>query len=396
MKKIMILGAGVYQVPLIKKSKENGYYTIVVSIPGDYPGFKIADEIIYLDTTDFLGVYNVAKKLEIDAILTTGTDVALITIGYICDKLNLNGISYEAASLATDKALMKKSFESGGVNTARYIVVRSLAEAQTAAKEIGFPVMIKIVDKSGSRGITKVEVPEMLEEAYQYGLKITNSDHMIVEKYIDAHEIGIDAFVQDGELKSFLPHDKLVYSTERTDIPKGHICPMNVSETLYKELYHQTNLAIRALKLDNCAVNLDAFVTQNDEVYVIEATGRCGATGIPEVISNYTGVDYYQIMLDNALGKKIYIYGQYKKGAVASSLIFSDKTGILKSIEYSKGAFDNSEVIEFDYPIGHRVRKVENGTDRIGMLVLEADSREELLKKIESFEKALRIDVDTI
>ena len=52
MKKLMILGAGVYQVPLIKRAKEKGLYTIVVSIPGDYPGFKLADKIYYENTTD--------------------------------------------------------------------------------------------------------------------------------------------------------------------------------------------------------------------------------------------------------------------------------------------------------------------------------------------------------
>ena len=37
MKKIMILGAGIYQVPLILKAKEMGLYTLVVSYPGPYP-----------------------------------------------------------------------------------------------------------------------------------------------------------------------------------------------------------------------------------------------------------------------------------------------------------------------------------------------------------------------
>ena len=58
----MILGAGIYQVPLIKKAKSIGYYTIVVSIPGDYPGFNIADEIAYIDTTDYLYVCELDKS----------------------------------------------------------------------------------------------------------------------------------------------------------------------------------------------------------------------------------------------------------------------------------------------------------------------------------------------
>ena len=78
----------------------------------------------------------------------------MITIGYICDKLKLTGISFEAAKLSTNKALMKKAFKEGGVSTAEYMIVSSYEEAEIAARTIGYPIVIKIVDKSGSRGIT--------------------------------------------------------------------------------------------------------------------------------------------------------------------------------------------------------------------------------------------------
>ena len=45
MKKLMIMGAGIYQVPLIKRAKEMGIYTIVVSIPGNYPGFELSEHV---------------------------------------------------------------------------------------------------------------------------------------------------------------------------------------------------------------------------------------------------------------------------------------------------------------------------------------------------------------
>ena len=70
MKKLMILGAGVYQVPLIKRAKEKGLYTIVVSIPGDYPGFKLADKIYYENTTDCEKILEIAQKENIDGIAT--------------------------------------------------------------------------------------------------------------------------------------------------------------------------------------------------------------------------------------------------------------------------------------------------------------------------------------
>ena len=65
----MILGAGIYQVPLIRTARRMGLYTIVVSIPGDYPGFALADKIYELNTRDKEAILAAAEKEQIDGIL---------------------------------------------------------------------------------------------------------------------------------------------------------------------------------------------------------------------------------------------------------------------------------------------------------------------------------------
>ena len=134
----MILGAGIYQVPLIRTARRMGLYTIVVSIPGDYPGFALADKIYELNTRDKEAILAAAEKEQIDGICTSGTDVAVSTIGYICEKMHLSGIPYEAAKILTDKAKMKDAFRQGGVSAADGMRVRSAEEAQKAAEQLGF------------------------------------------------------------------------------------------------------------------------------------------------------------------------------------------------------------------------------------------------------------------
>ena len=169
MQKILILGAGIYQLPLIKKAKEMGLFTIVCSIRGHYPGFTLADRVYYVDTTDQDEILNIAKKEKIHGIVTTGTDVAVKTIGYVCNQLHLPGLSLESALLATDKYLMKEAFLHNGVSCAHHIRVTSSAEALRACENLGYPAMIKCTDSSGSRGISRVdspaEVPGAITEA---------------------------------------------------------------------------------------------------------------------------------------------------------------------------------------------------------------------------------------
>ncbi|MBQ9685558.1 MAG: ATP-grasp domain-containing protein [Oscillospiraceae bacterium] len=402
-KTILILGAGIYQVPLICEAQRRGMRAVIASIPGNYPGFSVADKAYYTDTTDTDGVLRIARDEHIDAIVTTGTDVAVSTIGTVCRVLGLPGIGEEAARILTDKALMKAAFRRGGVTTAEFETVRSYDEAVAAAGRIGLPVMLKIVDKSGSRGITKITDLSQLRAAYDYALAFTRADHMVVEKFIEGREIGIDAFVQNGKLLMLLPHEKYVYFSGKTGIPIGHYCPMEASDRLYENMLSETEKVIRATGMDNCAVNIDAFVLPDERVNIIEAAGRCGATGIPEVITGYTGRNYYSCILDNALGIPVEPFDTRSGRPTASLLLYSRQTGFLREVRYRFAGRDycneNADVpergrVELSFGPGDDIDAFQNGTDRIGQAVFYARTNEALQTAVEDFRRSLTVTVD--
>lgn len=401
-KTILILGAGIYQVPLILEAKARGLRTVVASIPGNYPGFELADKVYYTDTTAKDEILDIAVKENISAIVTTGTDVAVSSIGYVCRQLNLPGISEEAATVLTDKAKMKEAFIKGGVNTAPFRRISSYEEAMAAAETLDLPVMLKIVDKSGSRGISKISDFSQLKDAYDYALAATNADHMVVEKFVEGKEIGIDAFVQNGKLLLMLPHDKYVYQSGHTGIPIGHYCPMEMSDKLYENMLRETEKIIAATGMDNCAINIDAFILPDESVNIIEAAGRCGATGIPEVISGYTGRNYYSCIIDNALGLEVAPFDTDKGRPTGSILLYSRYSGIVDEISYRVGGreyvnenanIDGIAKVELSFFPGDDIDAFNNGTDRIGQAVFYAESGEQLQAAVSSFRESLKVKV---
>lgn len=303
MKKIMILGAGIYQVPLIRAAKEMGFFVIVVSIKGDYPGFALADKIYYINTTDREAVLKAAVSEKIDGICTTGTDVAVSSIGYVCEHMELSGISEKAAELVTDKAKMKEAFQKGRVSSARFRKVFSCEEAKKAAEELDFPVIIKCVDSSGSRGITLVKQAEEVSKAAEQAFSCSRKEYILVEEFLSGIEIGVDGVVRDGQIVFLAPHDKFVYKSEKITIPAGHSFPYSGGKEAEKEICHQMELAAKSLGLRNCFFNADVFVNA-EKVSVIEMGGRTGATCIPELISMYYGFDFYKKILESAMGEK--------------------------------------------------------------------------------------------
>lgn len=388
-KKLMIMGAGIYQVPLIRKAKEMGLWTIVVSIPGHYPGFALADEILYLDTRDKEGILAAARERKINGICTAGTDVAVKTIGYVAETLGLSGISQTAADIVTDKWKMKEAFAKGGVRTARFVQVSSLEEAATAAAEIGYPICLKAVDKSGSRGIRRVDRAEDLAESWKLCKAATDLSYLLVEEYIIADEIGVDGFIRDGKPVLCLPHDKFVYHAGNVCIPGGHKFPLDCSEALLRDIEKQLALAVSACGMNNCAFNSDVFV-KDDKAWLIEIGGRSGATCIPELVSIYCGYDYYEKMILSALGEKADFTYENPTPAMAK-LLFSTRQGVLEAIDPEPLAKLDAEGLSWhlDYGPGEIIPAVVNGTDRIGHLYMATSSEEELDEKLALLMSAL-------
>ena len=300
----MILGAGIYQVPLIRKAKDLQLETIVCSIPGDYPGIPLADRFIPADTRDYKRIYEIASQEQIDGICTAGSDVAVISVGYVCEKLHLNGISFSAAQMATDKLHMKETFRVRKVSTADFRKICSSDDAKEAARDLGYPLVIKPADSSGSRGVRKISDPEDLDVAFYEALTHSRLPYVLAEAFIDAQEIGVDAFVENGEIRSFLPHTKLTCTTAAgITIPAGHRFPFESSPVILEKLYEQIRLTINALQLDHCAINADVFIKGSD-IFIIEIGARSGATCIPELISLYQGFDWYEQLIRSALGEQ--------------------------------------------------------------------------------------------
>ena len=391
MKKLMIMGAGIYQVPLIKAAKEMGIYTIAVSIPGKYPGFAYADEVLHINTVDAEAVLKAAKERKIDGICTAGTDVAVMTIGRVNDALGLSGISYNAAKIACDKVLMKQCYEEHGVRTARYRKVYFNENVEEKIKDLQYPLIIKIVDSSGSRGITRVDRPDQVQAAITNAQAFTRKDYYIVEEFIIGREFGAQAFVMDGKVQFILPHRDYIFMGS-TGVPAGHFAPYELSEEAQQDCCETCEKAILAMGLDNCAVNCD-FIMRDGKTYVLEIGGRSGATCLAELVSIYYGYDYYKKIIEVALGMKP-DFPKDKAVPNASKLLMSDKDGEIIALanrnpKSDKGIYE----VCFDYTVGDQVKKFHVGPNRIGHVVTKGRTLAEATAALDRALKNIEIEV---
>lgn len=392
MKKLMILGASYSQLPLYKAAKKLGIHTIAASTPGDWTGFAAADESSYTDISDPEAVLQAARKYRIDGITTCCLDTGVRAVGYVCENLGLKGLSARAGEISSDKYKMKEAFIKGGVNCARHICIRNREELETALDQFRFPVILKAVDLMGSRGIFRCNTKEEALVNYKETMAATRKDYCLVEEFIEGKILGCEAMLSDGKMLYCLPNNIDAYQSH-VPTPVGHSVPYKKQKTLGAEVERQVSLAIKAVGLDNCAVNCD-LIEKDDRVYVIEITGRAGATCLPEMVGLYYGINYYEAIVRLALDMEVaeMFREDIPHQANLSRILTSEWAGIVKAIHNENDSTEDIFDLSFNIKPGDEVRRYENGRDRLGQLILTGENLNACEKRLKQVLSKINIE----
>lgn len=387
-KRLLLQGASRGNLGLIKTAKQHGVYVVMTGLGGDFPCNPYADKFCYADISNPDAVLKVALDEKVDGAIICCSDTGLKAVGRCNDTMGLTGLSEKSADESSNKFLMKERLVDADVRTAQFCRVHNKEELSNAVESIGFPVIIKAVDLQGSRGINIVKDTSTLLSAFHDTMSLTKKDFCIVEEFIVGTEFGAQSFIYNGEVLFVLPHgDETIMC--KTAVPIGHYMPYPISEELYHDTCLQVKKAIKALNFNNCAVNVD-LIEKDGKAYIIELTGRVGANCLPELTSNYFGINYYEMILATCLGESPLPYFENRKQpcTTLARMIRSDKTGIVKSAVVPE--MEDVQIHMFIHE-GSEVRAFTNCNDAIGEVIVKGDTLEACEKKIVEFMNNIKI-----
>lgn len=398
MKKIMILGAGTYQLPIIEQAKKRGLYSIVVSPKGNYPGLKIADKTYDLDVRDQEAILEIAIKEEISGITTDQTDIAIRSVAYVAEKMNLPGIGYDCAKLFTDKYDMRKRSEELGLPTIKSSAVYSLEAALEFFKSINRSVIIKPADNQGSRGVFRVDSEEELSKFFEEARRFSHKGKIIIEEYIDGEEYEVDSIVIEGHEHTLMCGDVTLFDIPGVFASKTRLYPSNRNPDILTKLYSLNKQTIEGFGLKCGITHSEYLVDKNGQPYLIEAAARGGGAFVSSYITKLqTGFDTAEFLIDVALGKvnkNIVIKKELCHCGTLSFFLPEGTVEALDGVEEAKALpFVRATLLD-DIELGMKTVKISDKTSRY-ITVIEADSREELLKNIDLFRKTVKIKVKT-
>jgi len=396
MDRVLFIGGSVWQLPPLMYAKKRNLRTVLVDNDDKAPGKKYADEFYKISIVEKKKIYDLARNLKIKGVVAYGSDIAAPTAAYISDKLRLPGNPYTAVKILTNKNLFRKFLKKNKFNVP---IFKSFSEQTTAlswTEKIGYPVFIKPIDSSGSRGVSIIKNKNTFKQKFDMAMNYSLQKKIIIEKPIlrKSYQVAGDGFVVNGKLLLHCWGNEHFEKLCNGLVPIGESFPSVHGDKLLKKARLETQRIINLLKLKVGALNFDFVFNENDELFFIEIGPRNGGCLIPEVIHKSTKMNLINVTVDASLGK---ISKKLKQlptsGYWSSYMIHSIKNGILKNIKIS--SFLKKRIIEKNIWIkkNQRVFEYDGGDKIIGTLILKFENFKEMTEVMDNMENYIKINL---
>lgn len=368
-KRLLIIAAGFLQTFVIRKAKELGYHVIAIDGNPNASGFQYADESACINITDPQECIEFAKSKNINGVLTAASDYGVISASEVAYALHLPGTYPEIARLIKNKYLVRKRlFEHNVDDTDQAYVVNENTDIAELSTIIKYPVMVKPCDGSGSRGASRVDTPDELQSACDYAIAGSLTRQAEIETFIVGDEYGIESFVINGQ-----PHVMGVMKKWMTDAPNyaelGHAIPSMLDPDIESKIRKCAINAINALGVNFGAVNMDALITKNGNVHIVDVGARMGGNLIgSHIIPMGTGIDYIANIVRASVGDPVNLISDVST-PVATKLLALRPGKVLSLPDFASLEKEHDVKIEHHLKVGDVINPYRTNLDGCGYVI---------------------------
>lgn len=395
MKKILLLGGSAQQIVAIETAKKLGYYTVLCDFLEDNPGQYVADKFYLVSTTDKDAILKVAIDEKINGILAYASDPAAPTAAYVAEKIGLSGSPYESVEILCNKDRFRAFLKEHGFCTPEAKGYTAVADA-VADLEAGvfkYPVIVKPVDSSGSKGVSRIDSLPEAKNKLEYAMSFSRGKRIIVEEFVEkfGYQIAGDGLSVDGKLVfRCFANDHFNPNCVNPFVPISASFPYNMPKEVQDKVHAEIQRLLSALNMQTTTYNFDMRIDKEYNVYLMEVAPRNGGNYIPQIIRYETGVDLVEYSVKAAMGEHIDVSDFGKpSGYYAYYAVHSLQDGILKEIKINAP----EHIIENHILVkpGDKIKAFTGANTTLGCLLMKFDSMEQMLDMMDHSEKWIEV-----
>jgi biotin carboxylase len=293
-----------------------------------------------------------ARKTPVDGVIAVG-DRPVVLAACAAEALGLDWHDPEGALASTDKRRARRIFADAGLPSLSFqvhaldeIVQGGAAWLQRSIPR--FPVVVKPVGLSGSRGVIRANnvqethaavwrIRALLARPQIRAARTGLEDDILIEDYIDGDEFALEGVMTRGRLQTFAIFDKPDPLTGPFFEETIYTAPSRLSETRQLAVADAVGRGAMALGLSHGPIHAEVRIERDGRVFVLEIAARPIGGLCSRVLTFTKGLSLEDVLIRHAIGEDISTLRREPQGA-AVMMIPIPRRGILKGVEGEIGA----------------------------------------------------------
>jgi biotin carboxylase len=364
---------------LIEAGKQLGFQVLTAGNNPHLIGHAHGDGYVGVDFSDRDAVLEKARELQVDAICSCANDFGAITAAYVAERLGLPGHDpFETALTLHHKHRFKAFALANRITTPFAVQCRSLADARRQVEALTFPVIVKPVDLTGGKGITKVETLAGFEQAVQSAFAATRMDTIVVEQFVTGTHHSFSTYLVRGKVAFFYSDNEYALNTPYLVSTSGG--PATCLEAVKDQLLDEANRIASLLSLQDGVFHFQ-FIFSQGKAWILEITRRCSGDHYPQPVKLSSGLEWAQWIVRAEVGMDCSDFPKAEaRGSFGRHCVFSPADGVFESISIDDSIADN--IVEI-FPVYHKGMPIHAATKGrlVGIAFLRFDTPEEMERK---------------
>lgn len=409
MKKLLLLGGGHAEIPLIQAAQELGYYVITTGNAREGLGHPYANKNVFEDFSDKEKMLELAKSEAVDAVCSGCNDFALLSTAYVCEKLGLPGHdSFETSLQIHHKDKYRALATRLGIETPKAISVYNEDGFEDALKNLRFPIIVKPVDLTGGKGILRANNREEALVAYKNATGRTRESHIVVEEFVTGSNHGFSAYLVNQKVAFYFADNEQYYLNKY--MVSGANTPSTTSAKGLAQLVTDSEKIAKELNLVDGILHIQYIERDDGTPVIIEICRRPPGDLYIKFVKYATGIDYPKFLMLAETGderRKEICDTQFIEESAAEirrhnrhehspywlrHCVMADREGIVKDVEFSD-AVQRNIIEKFMW-----FKPGEQITDKMyykaGIVFLRFETLEEMQQKTAEMTKLIKVVVE--
>lgn len=395
--KVLVVGGGLWQTPLIKYLKDKGHLVYVVDPYLHSPGVKFADKHIVCDVRDAEEIYKQLKGEEFKFVCSDQSDISVNTVSILNNLFGLSGNRIEVTDNFVNKFKMRELASSLNIPCPNYKKIFNVSDLKDFIKECRLPIILKPADSQSSRGVIKID-SENLTEISSFvvsSLKYSNCGYLIAEEFMDGEEVTVEGFASNRLHKTLAISLKKHF---RTGIASELRYPADIPDAMYRKLEEYNDRFVNGSGLEFGITHAEYIINRNTgDINIIEIACRGGGTLISsDIVRWVSGVDIYDLFYKSLNSETIQMQDVKVVKNHAILKFFEFKQGKVKSIDGFNEVANWPEILSanLDFKDGDILQPAEDDRSRQGYFIAIAKSKNELDKIIDRVKNTIVISYE--